>query len=202
MNSVAALKGRRAALTPFIRFAGVGTTSYRPKPSGSPLLFHGQDLSTGKHGMGLDDILQEKRDRAGAQRADHGESVREAQARRLALAQRVETELSNALKATGDPALSSPAVQKVMGAIGVSTAVQIDCHGRNGTTHFQASVRCEPGAEATCSAITVILPNRARGVFPPTKQQAFTAERGVRESQFEIDPAALHTFIQTLARRS
>ena len=124
--------------------------------------------------MGLDDILQEKRDRAAAQQADYGVLVSEAQARRFALAQRVATELGNALKETGDPALSSPIVQKVMGAIGVSTAVQIDCQGRNRMTHFQASVTCKPGAEAVCSAVEVTLPNRAQGVFRPTKQGGFT----------------------------
>ena len=153
--------------------------------------------------MGLDDILQEKQERAAAQRAGVGDAIRDAQTRRLAFAKRVESELSDALKATGDPALSSPTVQKIIGSMGVSSAVQIDCQGRHGTTHFQATVTCEPGAEATCSWIKVVLPNGTPAArYRPTTKTAFSPDTRIRESEFSIEPADLHRFISNLAGRT
>jgi hypothetical protein len=152
--------------------------------------------------MGLDDILQEKQDRAAARRADWGNLVREAQTRRLAFTTRVEMELCAALKATGDPALSSPVVQKIIGQAGESSAVLVDCQGRHGTTHFQATVMCEPGAEATCSPIKVTLPTGAHDLYRATMRSTPHPRARVSESWFGIDSADLHTFVRNLAGRS
>lgn len=150
--------------------------------------------------MGLDDVLQGQRDRAAAQRAGYGDTVREAQSRRFAFAKRVETELCDALRATGDDALANPVVQKITSASVGVTPVQVDCQGRSGTTHFQANVTCDAGAEPTCSAIKITLAGtRGRAHFRPTTHTGFSASPQVRESEFGIHAADLRGFIENVA---
>jgi hypothetical protein len=151
--------------------------------------------------MGLDDILREKQEQTARNIADMAKAPAIAQGRRLAFADRVTRELIEALKATGDPALSSPMPIKVMGALGVSSAVQVECHSQSGRSVFICTVTCGLGEpEAKCSDIEIILPNGSRGTFQPTSGTALKYS-GVPESAFSIDVTKLRSLIHSLATK-